>query len=99
MPVVVVWKVRVTVRQRSVAMRMAVWLRAVPGKVVRVLVVAVVPVRVAVYLRGMGVQVVVVLAQVQRHAGCHQQRRPPQPSADGLAQPQHRERRTHERCG
>ena len=95
----VVWKMRMTVCQWLVGMHVAVRLGSVPGKVMRVRVVAVVPVRVAVYLRGMGVQVAVPLAQVQRHTGCHQQRSPPKSGANGLAQPQQRERRTDKRCG
>lgn len=97
--VLVVWKMRMTVCQWLVGMHVAVRLGAVPGKVMRVLVVAVVQVRVAVHLRHVGVQVAVALAQVQRHTGCHQQRSPPKSGADRFTQPQHRERRTNKRCG
>src|SRR5574343_802156 len=74
-PVVDVRVMGVSVHQRGVVVRVAVRLAAVPGEVVRVLVVGVVAVRVVVVQGLVGVLVLVALAPVQPHAQRHQRGR------------------------
>ncbi len=64
MPVVNVRKVRVVMGQRLVGMGMGVWLAAIPMGIVAVLVVGIVPMRMAVQQRGVIVFVRVFFGQM-----------------------------------
>ena len=64
MPVVNVRKVRVVMGQRLVGMGMGVWLGAIPMGIVAVLVVGIVPMRMAVQQRGVIVFVRVFFGQM-----------------------------------
>ena len=80
MPVAVVnvRKVRVLVRHYRMVMRMGMGLRALPGKVVRMLVMRVMHMAVCVRKRFMRVFVFVVFGQVQPDAQRHESARQPE---------------------
>ena len=78
MPVMDIREMCMTVFERRVLVGMSVRFRAIPRKVVRVLVVFVVHVVVGVVQRLMQVFVPVIFRQMQPHAQCHQSRRNPE---------------------
>ncbi len=97
MPVMNIGKVRMFMRQGIVLMRMAMWLRAIPFKVMRVPMVRIVAVFMRMRLRCMGVGMRVRFRQMQPDAGTHQCCRDPEDDARRIAQHQQCNDRAHKR--
>jgi len=87
-----------TVRDRFVGVRVRMRLVAIPFEIVRMLVMRIVHMAMRVGYRVMGVQVLVVLGQVEPYARAHQHRRHPERRRGMVAEGQYRDRCSHERC-
>ena len=89
-------KVRMTVRQWLMGMRVRVGLATVPVKIVLMLVMSIVYVAMGVCDHLVGVQVLVAFGQVQPDAGSHQDRRQPEHQRRVIPERKYRDRCTHE---
>ena len=98
-PVVQVRIVRMFMREHAVVVFMRVGLRSVPRKIMLVLMMCVEDMRVRVSECFVAVLVCMAFGQVQRHAGSHQQGRPPKARRCRFAQDEERGRCTEKRSG
>ena len=92
-----VWKMRMNVPDRHMLMWMLVWARAIPGKVMRMLMVLVMNMRVGMHHGQVRMVVFMRFCQVQPDTQPHQRRGHPKHRSCRFTKTNHRDGGTHER--